>query len=507
MKILLAIPPGMYVKGEYYFITFPLGVAYLAAELVKKHSVEILDCLIENPQPKSLSNESCFVGLSWTKIKERVKEIKPDIVGVSCAYSSQYHNTVKFAELVKNCDKNIITVVGGAHPSALPEDTLNNSHIDFVVIGEGEDSFVKLVDTLKEGKDIKSIAGIGYKKSGKIVINKKMDYQKNIDKLPFPARYLFPMEKYFHYGKEHALYSKNKPSTTLITSRGCPSRCIYCAIHFVFGKTWRARSPSNVEKELEHLKKRYGIREVHFEDDNLTLDKKRMLIICDRMIRNNLRLSWTTPNGVSIKHLDEELIQKMKESGCYRLFIGIESGNPYVLNKIIKKDLSLDDVEKIIRLLKRYKLRITGFFVIGLPGESKKNMEDTIKFVTMHDLDSISFSIASPYPGTELYKICEKNGFIIDNDFSKRNPYHAVISTKDFNCKEVAKQRNKAHFKFQLNRISKHPIKYFMEKENLIALIRYLKFFLSRVHSDCYDLPIRIWDGMNDVRKKDLNKD
>jgi magnesium-protoporphyrin IX monomethyl ester (oxidative) cyclase len=469
----------MYAKGERCFITFPLGIAYLAAELVKKHSVDILDCMIEDPKPKPISNGRCLVGLNWEKIKERLKDISPDIVGISCAYSSQYHNAVKFAELVKKCDKKAITVLGGAHPSALPEDTLKNPYIDFIVVGESEDSFVKLVDALKEGKDVKLIAGIGYKNNDKIIINKKMGYKKNIDELPFPARHLFLMEKYFRYGKEHAFYSKNHPSTTLITSRGCPGKCVYCSIHSVFGSVWRARSPSNVEKELEYLKERYHIKEVHFEDDNLTLDKDRMMLICDKMIRNNLKLSWTTPNGVSIKHLDEELIKKMKEAGCYRMFIGVESGNQRVLNEVIKKNLLLTKVEEIIRLLKKYKLKITGFFVIGFPGESKECIEDTIKFVTKHDFDAISLSIASPYPGTELYNICEKNNLITDHDLSKCNPYHAMISTQDFNCKEIAKLRNKACFKFQLSRLSKHPLRFFMEKQSYTTFLRYLSFFIK----------------------------
>lgn len=479
MKILLAVPPSTYAKGEHCFITFPLGIAYLAAELVKKHSVEILDCMIGDPKPISISKERCLVGLSWEKIKERLKKINPDIVGISCAYSFQYHNAVKFAEWVKKCNKNIITILGGAHPSAMPESVLKNAYVDFAVIGEGEVSFVKLVDALKEGKDVKSVAGIGYKKGKKIFINKRKSYKKNLDELPFPARYLFPMEKYFRYGKEHAFYSKNKPSATLVTSRGCPGKCVYCSIHSVFGSAWRARSPKNVQKELEHLVKAYNAREVHFEDDNLTLDKERMMSICERMIRGNLKLSWTTPNGVSINHLDEELIKKMKEAGCYRLFIGVESGNQHVLNEVIKKNLSLTRVEEIIRLLKKYRIKITGFFVIGLPGESKECIEDTIRFVTKHDFDAISLSIASPYPGTELYSVCEKNNLITDHDPSKRNPYYATISTKDFNCKEIANLRNKACFKFQLNKLSKHPLRFFMEKQSYITFLRYLSFFIK----------------------------
>lgn len=478
MKILLAVPPATYFKGEHYFITFPLGLSYLAAELVKKHSVEILDCLIEDPKSRPISKEKYFIGLSWDKIKRRLKEINPNVVGISCAYSSQYDNAVKLAETVKEHDKNTTTILGGAHPSALPDDVLKNPCIDFVAIGESEESFVKLVDALKEGKSFNPLDGIGYKKRGDVIINKKSAYKKNIDRLPFPARHLFPMEKYFSYGREHAFYSKNYPSTTLITSRGCPGRCIYCSIRPIFGRFWRARSPSNIVKELEHLKKKYGIREVHFEDDNLTLDKKRVMNLCEKMTSTGLELSWTMPNGVSIKHLDEELIKKMKESGCYRAFIGIESGNQRVLKEVIKKELSLTKAEEIICLLKKYKIKVTGFFIIGLPGESKRDIGDTIRFATSHDFDDASFSIASPYPGTELYKICIDQGFVIEKDFSKRNPYHAVISTEEFDCKEITLLRNKACFRFQLSKVLRHPVRYFSEKQNYVTFLRHLKFLI-----------------------------
>lgn len=479
MKILLAVPPGTYSKWEYCFITFPLGIAYLAAELVKKNNVEILDCMIEDPKPKSVSKEKYLIGLSWEKIKERLKDINPDIVGISCAYTSQYYNAVKFAELVKKYDKDAITVLGGAHPSALPEDSLKNPYIDFVVIGEGEDSFVKLVDALKERKDVSSIAGIGCKKNGKVIINKKIRYKKNIDELPFPARHLFPMEKYFYYGKEHAFYSKNHPSTTLITSRGCPGRCVYCSIHSVFGSVWRSRSPKNIEEELEYLVKTYNIQEIHFEDDNLTLNKDRMMLICDKMIRNNLRLIWTTPNGVSINHLDEELIKKMKEAGCYKLFLGIESGSQHVLDNIIKKGLSLDKAKRIIKLLKENHIKICGFFVIGLPEETKTDIESTISFAKAYDFDTISFSIATPYPGTELYEDYKKNGLLENYDAFMFNPNHATIPTDELSSEKIMRLRNKAHFRFHLNKMLKHPLKYFTQSQNYAALLRYLNFFIK----------------------------
>ncbi len=479
MKILLVVPPRTYDKREHCFIAFPLGVAYLAAVLMKSNEVEVLDCLIEDPKPKNFSKEEYVIGLGWTEIKDRIKRSNPDIVGISCSYTSQYANCVKLASLVKELNKKTINVVGGAHPSAMPEEVLENPCIDFVIIGEGEHTFTSLVESLKSEKNLANVKGIGYKKRGIILINKKKGYIEDLDTLPFPARHLFKIEKYFMYGKEHAFYSKSKPSTTLITSRGCTGKCVYCSVHSVFGSAWRARSPSNVEKELEYLKEMYHIKEVHFEDDNLTLDRKRMVSICNKMIQKNLQLSWTTPNGVSINHLDEELILKMKQSGCYRLFIGVESGSQRVLKKVIKKDLSLKKTEEIIRLLNKYDISVVGFFILRIPAASKEAVRKPLRFITSHDFYDISIAIVSPYPGTELYMKCEKEGLIKNKDFSKFNPYHAVISTKELDCKEVAKLRNEACLRFQLSKMSKNPLRFFTDKHNYATFLRYLSFFIN----------------------------
>lgn len=476
MKILLVIPPCTYDKKEHCFIAFPLGMAYLAAVLMKSNEVEVLDCLIEDPKPKNFSKEEYMIGLGWAEIKDRIKKSNPDIVGISCSYTSQYAYCVKLASLVKEVNNKTVNVIGGAHPSAMPKEVLENPHIDFVILGEGEHTFTSLIKSLEYKKNIANINGIGYKKGSHILINKKKDYIQDLDKLPFPARHLFNVEKYFKYGKEHAFYSKAKPSTTLITSRGCTGKCVYCSVHSVFGSVWRARSPSNVEKELEYLKEKYHIKEVHFEDDNLTLDRKRMITICNEMIQKELQLSWTTPNGVSINHLDEELIVKMKQSGCYRLFIGVESGSPRVLEKVIKKDLSLKKTEEIIRLLKKYDISVVGFFIMGLPGESKEDIKKTLRFITSNDFYDISVAIASPYPGTELYMKCKKEGLIKNNDFSKFNPYHAVISIKELDCKELSKLRNEACLRFQLSKMSKNPLRFFTDKHNYATFLRYLSF-------------------------------
>lgn len=481
MKILLIVPPNFYNKGENYHITTPLGLAYIAAVLEKKHEVQILDSVIENPIPEIVSETMYRVGLEPAILEEKIKKFAPDVVGITSSYTVQQKSVSACAEIVKNLG-NIPVIIGGANASALPEEILkNNKSIDYILIGEGEESICDLIDCLEHNKDVSSIDGLGYRQENKICINPKTKYIENIDNLPLPARHLLPMKKYFEAGKEHALFSKRKPHTTMITSRGCPFKCVYCSIHSVWGRKWRARSAKNVVDEIEELIKTYGIKEIHFEDDNLTIHKNRMLDICDEIIKRKLDIAWTTPNGVYIGNLDEELLQKMKTSGCYRLFLGVESGNQYVLNNIIGKKISLEKVLEVIAILKKLKISTTGFFVIGLPGETKETIKETVDFMIKADFDHALLSIATPYPGTDLYKICKEKNYITNPDVSQLKPKFATISTNEFSKEDVIKLRNNGLIRFQLSKMTKHPVKYITSKDTYYTLWRYLKFFLNRI--------------------------
>lgn len=481
MKILLIVPPNFYNKGENYHITVPLGLAYIAAVLEKKHEVQILDSVIESPLPEKISKTMFRVGLEPAAIREKIKAFAPDVVGITSSYTVQQQSVFTCAETVKGLG-DIPVIVGGANASALPEEILkNNKSIDYLVIGESEDSISDLIDCLEHNKDVSGIDGLGYRRENEICVNPKTNYREDLDALPFPARHLLPMEKYFQAGKEHALFSKRKPHTTIITSRGCPLKCVFCSIHSVWGRKWRARSANNVVDEIEELVNTYGIKEIHFEDDNLTVQKDRALEICDEILRRKLDITWTTPNGVYVGSLDEELLKKMKLAGCYRLFLGIESGNQYVLNKIIGKRASLKKIREVIAILKKLKISTTGFFVIGLPGETKENINETIDFMLKADFDHALLSIATPYPGTDLHKICQEENYITNPDISQLKPKFAAISTKEFTREEVVKLRNNGLVRFQLNKMIRHPVKYITSKDTYYTLWRYLKFFLNRI--------------------------
>lgn len=463
MKIMLVLPPLLVKEKELYGVTPPLGIAYLAAVLEKNsYEVCLLDCIVEGYNHPEKQNEYIHIGLKWQEIEKRVRMFAPDIVGISCMFSLMFPEALKVAEVVKDIDRNIIVVMGGAHPSAVPYNVLSNKNVDFIVIGEGETTLLELVHSIERGDtDFSRIDGLGYKENRILMLNPKTRFIENLDDIPFPARHLLPMEKYYKIGESHGGLKRNRYAS-IITSRGCPGNCVYCSIHTVWGTRWRPRSPVNVIDEIKHLVNDYGVEEIHFEDDNLTFDRERARMIFQGIIDRGLDITWTTPNGVAIWKLDEELLKLMKKSGCYQLNLGIESGNEQILRKIIKKPLGLEKVQETVKKIRELGIWAHGFFILGMPGETKQTMEDTINFATDLNLDSANFFIATPYPGTVLYDICTEHEYIQDYDLRDLMVQSSMISTEEFTSNEVLDLQKTAYQRFMWHTIKREIMPYNM---------------------------------------------
>jgi magnesium-protoporphyrin IX monomethyl ester (oxidative) cyclase len=318
------------------------------------------------------------------------------------------------------------------------------------------------------------LKGAWSKVDGKIRKNSKREFIDDLDSLPFPAWHLLPIEKYIQVGQAHGS-QKRKRYASMITSRGCPGRCVFCSIHSVWGYKWRARTPENVVSEIEKLVAEYNMREIHFEDDNLTLSKQRMAKICDLIVERGLDISWATPNGVAVQTLDLDILEKMKKSGCYHLSFGIESGDPYVLKKIIHKPLSLDKVKSVINWSKKLGIWTHGFFVIGFPGESPQSVQRTIDFSKETDIDSANFFIATPYPGTPLHFLASSKGSLNDCfDLAKLRTMDATMDTGYFKAKELPELQKRAYLEF---------MRYRVRREVLNGYI-FLRFFKIRSADD-----------------------
>jgi len=447
MRVCLINPPRIQPKlwGNLGILQ-PIETAYVAALLEKQYAVHIIDSANEGWKNfEQIDETKCRQGLTNKDIEARIKQWSPDVVGITVSFSGWWRTAYEVASIVKNYDKDVVTVLSGLHPSARPAECLEHENTDFVVLGEPEYTTLEIVDTLdSESKDFKKIRGLGYRENGKIVTTQPRPPIEDLDALPFPARHLLPMETYFSAVKETAQRGEiSKPWTTMTTSRGCPYNCVFCSIHTVMSRKWRARSPQNVISELEQLVQTYGVKQVDFVDENMTLDRKRMETICDIMVERRLDIEWFTPNGVRADTLDESLLRKMKASGCRKIRVAPESGVQRVVDNIVKKNLDLKMVEKAVMLSKKVGIKVGCFFVVGLIGETKQDIEQTIVFaqkLKRLGADSFYFSYATPVYGTELYEQAKQGGYLrdcfSDDALAEAKP---LIETPELSAEELVK--------------------------------------------------------------------
>lgn len=482
MRVLLLQPKFSYLDNGSLVplvVEMPLGICYIAAVLRDKgYEVKIIDCLAEGYEQKEIINGGIIYGLSDDEIKRRIKEFKPDIVGCSSPFSLQHKNVQKLCVLVKGIDRKIVTVIGGMHATVRPVEVLSEKNVDFILKGEADYTFTELVKSLEKNDDYSKIDGLGYKDKKGLHVNEKKHFIQNLDELPYPARDLLPIEKYFKAGLAHGVILKDKRNINIITSRGCPGGCVFCTIHLLWGRKFRARSPENVLGELREAKEKFGITHLQFEDDNLTYDIGRAKIFFKGMIDSKLNLKWNTPNGTALWKMDRETLRLMKKSGCYYVKFAVESGNQRVLSKIIRKPQNLKKVIPLINYAKKIGLKVGSFFVVGFPGETKKEMQDTFNFPYKINLDWFEYSIATPHYGTELREICVKNKTLIahkDEDLYTRK---GLIETPDFSSRWLeskVKEENNRYMRFLF---FLHPISFFSRgwegfKRNPLFVLKY----------------------------------
>ena len=440
--VLLINPPGVQMAGaEPKKCTPPMGLLSLASYLLSLgYNVQVLDAVAEGfDNEEHLNDDLLLYGLSCSEIRDRILKLQPDLVGIGCPFSCRRISFERTAHVVKEIDKAIPVLAGGAHPSMAPAETLANPDIDFVVLGEGEFATAELLSALCDGKSLESIAGIGYRAEGAARIQPQQRYIDPLDPLPFPARQLVDFQRYSDLRAPHGDLMQT-PYSPVITSRGCPGRCIFCVSSKLWGPRFRPRSANNVLSEFRELATRYQIREIHFEDDNLTCDRERAAEIFNGMIREKMEFLWATPNGLAVNTLDEELLDLMRASGCYSISLAIESGSKEVLERIIHKPVSLTRARRIRAHAKSLGIRVTGFFIIGFPGETKAQIQETVGFAEGLDLDNAGLLIAAPYPGTELLAQCTAQSCLTSQpanlDYLRlrhSRGAHGVIRTAEFN--------------------------------------------------------------------------
>jgi anaerobic magnesium-protoporphyrin IX monomethyl ester cyclase len=445
IKVLLINPPQTFYDGSIgRTIYFPLGLMYLGAVVRDICHVEIFDCLTSELETRE--GKAVTYGASSEDIKKVITEKKPDIVGISVPFTSQYRNSERVAIIAKEVNPKIVTVFGGPDPSVRFKDILENDYCDYCVVGEGEETFFEFIKKFISHSTLEGIKGLSYKDKGTIRYDPR-PFNTNLDALPFPAFDLVDMNLYL---QNEALYKNRskiyKNSISIITSRGCPYSCVFCSIKLHMGQKYRAHSPEYVMKLLRLSIKKYGIKQFHFEDDNVSFDKQRFETILDCIIKEKLQIQWDTPNGVRIDSLNYNILKKMKQSGLMQITLAIESGNQRVLDEVIKKKTKLEYIMQIVKYCKELKISANAFYVIGFPGEKISEMKDTtnlaLKLYRDYDL-APHLMVATPLYGTELYEICTRDNLLKGNptfeelSIATQTTGNPTISTSEFSLNDI----------------------------------------------------------------------
>jgi len=420
----------------------PMGLAYLASVLRDKYDVKILDAIaMGREQERYLRWNYVQCGLSAEQILQEVEKFQPDVVGASCLFSFQLPVIAEIFKLIKSKYPEVITVTGGTHPSFLPEDSLCRvPDLDYIVIGEAEESFPQSLEAIEKGSTFSHIDGIAWRENGSVKVNPKTRFIENLDSIPFPAYDLLPMQKYFEINVPFMFYSKSPRNTSFLTSRGCPFKCTFCSSCHYWGNRVRYRSLENVLAEMRMLKEKFCIEELKFEEDNLLLNKERAKKLFRAMIDEKFNFYWNMPNGAYIMALlDEELVKLMKESGCYEVILAFESGDQYVLDNIVHKPLDLSRAERAVQILKHYDIDIHAFFIIGFPGETREQIKNTFRFARKMKIDKPYFFLFNPLPGSVLYQKCLEQKLITPEQVFETNYYYNALTTSEFNPKLLRK--------------------------------------------------------------------
>lgn len=409
----------------------PMGLLYIAAAARKEHGdrfrFEVLDTQMER--------------MGYSQIREALAAKNPDVVGISCM-TFLLIDALKVARIVRETHPRARIVFGGAHPTIYPEEMASQPEIDFVVVGEGEQAFGDLLAALAEGRDPEGISGVGFKKNGEVIINPRGSFIQDLDALPYPARDLIPSEKYYN-----VLGESRVVMTSLLTTRGCPFKCIFCTNKD--GKVCRMRSPENVVREIEECYAR-GITDFDIIDDTFTINIKRAKAIARLIIDKGLKI--TMDLRARVDTVDQEVLDLLAQAGCTRIRFGVESGNPRILKNLLK-GITLEQIRAAYRMAKKAGIFTFAYFMLGSPGETEKEVWESLKLAKEINPDFAQFLITTPFPASDLYTLGMENG-VLSGDYWREfsaHPHGDFVPewwTENFTHEELEKLQRRIHLRY-----------------------------------------------------------
>lgn len=436
MKVLLVIPK----RDTFSILPAPdVGVAYVArAALNAGADVEVLDAHLDDIGPEEL------------RLLLRKKAY--DLIAFKCL-SMDIYTVLQYCRVVKEYSRNIITLMGGPHPTALPENVMRSCDVDYIIRGEGEPGITGLIRVLLQfkgnipTKELEKIPCLTYRdeNSGAIRMNTVL-FEQDIDKLGFPAWDLFRIDDY------PQLPGSGGKFLPVITSRGCPSLCTFCSSNAIHGRNVRTRSPEHVIEEIKWILRDFRIGKVSIFDNNFTFYREHAVAFSELYIKNRFPVKFDVPQGVRLDRIDEKVILALDRAGCDYLGVGVESGSQETLN-IVRKGTTLEMIrEKLAMIREKSQMKIMGFFILGFPHETEEQLLETIDFSMSLPLDYAAFTIFTPFPGTELFNVMLNEGyFTVDSinweDLVLDRP---TFQHRKINMDRLKKLQRKAYLKFYL---------------------------------------------------------
>ena len=394
------------------------ALLHLAAMLRANNYVPIIVDLNNSVVHKHNKN---YLNYCKKIIIDSLNEYKPDLVGINCLFSGTFPDVLEFAKTVKSHSPHTKISIGGIHPTSFSKEILTNcKDIDYVAIGEGENTIVALAVSIKTNNEnlLNSIKSFAYRdKEGVVRINREKNYIENLNSLPMPAWDLININK-FEMKLDHYYNPKQLPikfKAAIFASRACPLACNFCDMFLVMGRKHKKRSVKSIVDEIEKLNKSYGINYFSFMDDQLTLNKFHIIDLCNEILKRRINIIFDTPNGLWINSLREEVVAKMAEAGLVYSSIAIEHGDDYIRNKVIGKVLDRKKIFEVARLLKKYKVMSSGLFIMGFPEDTNETLQNTYNMMDELQLDKAVLLTLIPFPGTALFKQVVKDKLFIRN--------------------------------------------------------------------------------------------